>query len=188
MHQFHRYRVIFQDVKVRKDTPETATFSLPRQHSINHYRAHIENFGAPNGLCSSITESKHIVAVKRPWHRSSRYEALKQMLTINSRLDKLAAAHRHFAARGMLKGTCLSYALDILAAIPEEDEGDEADDGDTGQDLQEYDGEANDNEIADRRALQMERECGAVDGPALFSDVLLASRKGESSLLSIYSL
>ena len=38
--------------------------SLPCQHAMVHYRELIELFGAPNGLCSSITESKHIRAVK----------------------------------------------------------------------------------------------------------------------------
>ena len=41
--------------------------SLPCQHAMVHYRELIELFGAPNGLCSSITESKHIRAVKEPW-------------------------------------------------------------------------------------------------------------------------
>ena len=33
-------------------------YSLPRQYSIVHYQYLIQEFGAPNGLCSSITESK----------------------------------------------------------------------------------------------------------------------------------
>ena len=77
-------------------------FSLPRQHALFHYRRHIEDFGAPGGLCSSITESCHITAVKKPWRRSNRYQALGQMLIINQRLDKLAAMHIDFVARGML--------------------------------------------------------------------------------------
>ena len=56
---------------------------MPRQHSIIHYYALIRLFGAPNGLCSSITESKHIRAVKEPWRRSNRNEALGQMLITN---------------------------------------------------------------------------------------------------------
>jgi hypothetical protein len=32
-------------------------FSLPRQHILMHYHTLIEDFGAPGGLCSSITES-----------------------------------------------------------------------------------------------------------------------------------
>ncbi|KAF9553018.1 hypothetical protein CPC08DRAFT_728207 [Agrocybe pediades] len=62
----------------------------------------IREFGAPNGLCSSITESKHIKAVKEPWRRSNHYEALGQMLVTNQRLDKLAAARVDFKSRGML--------------------------------------------------------------------------------------
>jgi hypothetical protein len=45
--------------------------SLPRQHSLLHYPRSIRLFGSPNGLCSSITESKHIKAVKEPWRRSN---------------------------------------------------------------------------------------------------------------------
>ena len=45
-------------------------------------------------------ESKHIVAVKEPWWRSSCWNALKQMLTTNSCLDKLAAAWVDFTSHG----------------------------------------------------------------------------------------
>ena len=38
----------------------------------------IPQFGAPGGLCSSITESKHIKAVKVPWQMSNCYNALGQ--------------------------------------------------------------------------------------------------------------
>src|SRR5437773_319106 len=65
--------------------------SLPRQHSLKHYVRSIQLFGSPNGLCSSITESKHIKAVKEPWRRSNRFNALMQMLRTIRRLDKLAA-------------------------------------------------------------------------------------------------
>jgi hypothetical protein len=104
--RFHHYRVIFQTAGVR-----LSGFSLPRQHSLAHYWSTIWLFGAPNGLCSSITESKHIKAVKEPWRRSSRFNALGQMLLTNQRLDKLAAARVDFTQRGMLKGTCLSDAI-----------------------------------------------------------------------------
>ncbi|KAG1837094.1 hypothetical protein F4604DRAFT_1597751, partial [Suillus subluteus] len=80
---------------------------LPRQHSLCHYILMIQLFGAPNGLCSSITESKHIKAVKEPWCRSSRFNTLRQMLLTNQRLDKLAAARVDFEARGMLRGSSL---------------------------------------------------------------------------------
>ena len=64
--------------------------SIPRLHSLKHYVSHIQDFGVPNGLCSSITESKHIHTVKSPWRRSNHHEALGQMLLTNQRLDKLA--------------------------------------------------------------------------------------------------
>src|SRR5882762_9768488 len=69
--RFHEYRQIFIDTGVEVDI-----ISLPRQHSLKHYIYSIKLLGSPNGLCSSITESKHIKAVKRPWCRSSRYCAL----------------------------------------------------------------------------------------------------------------
>lgn len=79
-------------------------FALPQQHSLFHYRRMIEDFGAPGGLCSSITESRHVTAVNRPYRRSSRYKALGQMLLINQRLDKLTAMSADFVERGMLPG------------------------------------------------------------------------------------
>ncbi|KAG1792906.1 uncharacterized protein HD556DRAFT_1432393 [Suillus plorans] len=100
LRRFHTYRTIFQTTGVRFD------ISLPQQHSLVHYELLIQMFGAPNGLCSSIMESKHIKAVKQPWRRSSKYNALSQMLLANQRLDKVAAARVDFTMRGMLKGSC----------------------------------------------------------------------------------
>lgn len=100
--QFKKERTVFEAVGVRDD------FNLPRQHSITHYPALIPMFGALNGLCSSITESKHVKAVKEPYRRTSKFRALGQMVTINQRLDKLAALRVDFKARGMLDGPCLS--------------------------------------------------------------------------------
>jgi len=94
--RFHECRQVFQRVGIR------ASFSLPRQHAMTHYRQHIKNFGAPNGLCSSITESKHISAVKRPWRCSSRYNAIHQIIQTNRRAEKLSATRASFTAHGML--------------------------------------------------------------------------------------
>ncbi|KAG1851631.1 hypothetical protein DFJ58DRAFT_716682 [Suillus subalutaceus] len=77
-------------------------FSLPRQHSLSHYILLVHMFGAPNGLCSSITESKHIKAVKEPWQQSSKFNALGQMLLTNQCLDKIAASRVDFTAHKML--------------------------------------------------------------------------------------
>ncbi|KAF8815688.1 hypothetical protein BYT27DRAFT_7079395 [Phlegmacium glaucopus] len=97
LHHFHTYHEVFHTSGVRE-----SGFSLPRQHSLVHYRKNIEDFGAPNGLCSSITESRHITAVKKPWQCSNRYVALGQMLITNQPLDKLTAAWNNFVACGML--------------------------------------------------------------------------------------
>ncbi|KAG1885364.1 uncharacterized protein F5891DRAFT_1132834 [Suillus fuscotomentosus] len=66
----------------------TCSLSYPRQHSMTHYADMIRLFGALNGLCSSITESKHIKVVKDPWRWSNRNNALA------SRVD--------FTVQGML--------------------------------------------------------------------------------------
>ncbi|KAG2115113.1 uncharacterized protein F5147DRAFT_649531 [Suillus discolor] len=105
---FHHYREIF------KTTGTVLTFSLPRQYTMSHYIYLIRLFGAPNSLCSSITESKHIKAVKEPWRWSSQYKALGQMLLTNQRLDKLVASCMDFRTCGMLSGTCLSSVLAAL--------------------------------------------------------------------------
>ncbi|KAG2045358.1 hypothetical protein BDR06DRAFT_900740, partial [Suillus hirtellus] len=102
------YREVFRTTGVR------LTFSLPHQHSLQHYSHTMRLFGAPNGLCSSIMESKHIKAVKEPWHHSSCYKALGQMLLTNQRLDKIPAAQSDFEARNMLHGSCVSDALQAL--------------------------------------------------------------------------
>ncbi|KAI0669674.1 hypothetical protein C8Q78DRAFT_1070741 [Trametes maxima] len=110
--RFNQHRQIFKTTGVRPDG-----FSLPRQHSIEHYLQHIRNFGAPNGLCSSMTEAKHIKAVKEPWRRSNQYEALGQMLLTNQRLEKLSDARVDFTARGMMSGTS-SVAPELNDADP----------------------------------------------------------------------
>jgi hypothetical protein len=103
--RFHQEREIFKETGVRDD------FALPRQHSLCHYRFLIQQFGAPNGVCSSITESMHKDYVKGPYRRSSRNEPLGQMLLSNQRLDKLAAARVDFTARGMLRGPLLTSGI-----------------------------------------------------------------------------
>jgi hypothetical protein len=109
LRRFHQYQVIFQECGVCPNS-----FALPRQHSLFHYPALIRAFGAPNGLCLSITESKHIKAVKEPWCCSNHYEALGQMLLTNQQLDKLVASHVDFTKRGMLDGTCLNSVITVL--------------------------------------------------------------------------
>ena len=101
LHCFYQYCQIFRDTNV------VNTFSLPRQHSMKHYINMIWLYSAPNSLCLSITESKHIKAVKEPYRRSNQNELLGQILLTNQRLDKLAAARSDFATRGMLNSHIL---------------------------------------------------------------------------------
>ena len=119
---FHRERTIFVMTGVCDH------MSLPHQHAMTHYHSLIEMFGAPNGICSSITESRHIKAVKEPWRRSNQYEALGQMLVTNQRLDKLAAVHQDFIERGMLCGPLLPEG--VVATQEYEDSDQSDDDGD----------------------------------------------------------
>lgn len=154
--RFHQYRQIFVDTGVRPDP-----ISLPRQHSLKHYARSIRLFGSPNGLCSSITESKHIKAVKEPWRRSSRFNALIQMLRTNCQLDKLAAAKSSFTQRGMMVGSTSSYTAMILDGGHPEPLTDDEDDED-------------DN--------------GAVDGPRVMSSVKLARKPRKFSSHSNYKL
>ncbi|TRM58162.1 hypothetical protein BD626DRAFT_408644 [Schizophyllum amplum] len=129
--RFYQYREIFITTGVRVD------ISLPRQHSLKHYATSILLFGSPNGLCSSITESKHIKAVKEPWRRSSRHNALGQMLTTNIRIDKMHAARLAFEKRGMMEGSTSSYTARMLAGVAPQspgshDDGDEDEEPDAG--------------------------------------------------------
>ncbi len=94
--RFHTHRQVFIRAGVREN------FNLPRQHAMKHYFDNIVAFGPPNGLCSSITESRHITAVKKPWQRSNCYNTLSQMLLINQRLDKLHALYADLVFRNLL--------------------------------------------------------------------------------------
>ncbi|KAI5997114.1 hypothetical protein EDD15DRAFT_2387049 [Pisolithus albus] len=125
--RFHHHRQIFQQTGVCEQGPKG--FSLPRQHSMTHYRHLIQEFGAPNGLCSSITESKHIKAVKKPWRRSNRFNALGQMLITNQCLDKLAAARVNFENRQMLQGSVLSATIQDAELHGGVDNGSDGDSG-----------------------------------------------------------
>lgn len=97
--RFLDLRSVFIETGIRAD------FALPRQHALLHYVYGITLFGSPYGLCSSITESKHIAAVKDPWRYSNKDEPLVQILQTNTRRAKLAAARAEYGRRGMLPVT-----------------------------------------------------------------------------------
>lgn len=118
LERFHEYRVVFEEVGVRPDG-----FSLPRQHSLVHYVASIKLFESPNGLCSSITESRHITAVKRPWRRSGRNKkSLIYILRTNVRLSKLAALRVKFTSLRMMDHDLLTAAHLAAGLAPPEDD------------------------------------------------------------------
>ena len=154
--QFEKHRLIFQHSGVRPNG-----FSLPRMHAAQHYIQHTREFGAPNGLCSSMTEAKHIKAIKEPWRRSNRHNALRQILITNQRLDKLSASRVDFLSRGMLRGSCLSYTAQLSLTVGDQDEHDR-----TSHDLPHTDPFTDVNDQ------------GPSDGPRALSSVSLAQCHG----------
>jgi len=108
---FHKLRSAFVEAGVH------TAISLPCQHALKHFYHAIHLFGSPNGLCSLITESKHIWVVKQPWWRSSRYHALTQMLMTLQRMEKMSALHWHFEASGMLQGFCFGVSSKLSSGI-----------------------------------------------------------------------
>ncbi|KAF9545513.1 hypothetical protein CPC08DRAFT_730082 [Agrocybe pediades] len=108
LQKFLELREVFIEEGVR------ASISLPRQHALIHYLTSIPLFGSPNGLCSSITESKHIKAVKEPWRRSNRFEALDQMLRAIIRSEKLATLRQRLLRDGFLVGSTAAHYLRAL--------------------------------------------------------------------------
>lgn len=163
LNKFHNLRQFFVDAGVRAST------SLPRQHALLHYLTSIPMFGSPNGLCSSITESKHIKAMKEPWRRSSRFNALPQMLRTVVRLDKLSALRRWFLKNGMLVGSTAGYTA-RLSWLGNGVAGDDVD---------------SDNEL-EQEASQ--HDTGPEDGPRSLSSIQLASTPGIFLFFFIYIL
>ncbi|KAJ6617648.1 hypothetical protein B0H10DRAFT_1948157 [Mycena sp. CBHHK59/15] len=73
-----------------------------KQWTGNDSKGLMKMFGAPNRLCSSITESKHIKAIKKPYRHTNHNKPLSQILLTNQRLDKLVAAQINFTACDMM--------------------------------------------------------------------------------------
>jgi hypothetical protein len=115
--RFHQYRWIFVADDEDPENKSNPLITLPCQHSMVHYHHLTQSFGAPNGLCSSITESKHIAAVKKPYHRSNHHNAIAQMLLTNQRLSKLAECQRTFHERRLLLDTLLEQACTKADAL-----------------------------------------------------------------------
>jgi len=158
LERFHRYREVFRNAEV------VTSFSLPQQHSMKHYHHLICQFGAPNGLCSSITESKHIKAVKRPYRHTNRFQALGQMLLINQQLDKLSAARTDFQECGTLDKSYLSHALEALGEYASSELS--SINWHLGQHANEADHQQNMQEEADEQTASYEEDLGeTIDTP-----------------------
>lgn len=178
LERFHSLRQIFIETGVRD------SISLPRQHSLMHFLKAVQLFGSPNGLCSSITESRHIEAVKKPWRRTNRNEPLLQMLTIIVRQDKMATLRRTLIDEGKLQGTT---AMHMAMAV-----------GEGGGILAPYDHPRgafeHEDECEDDEDLQLHTQCdayalddrskdtGPISGPRVSSSVLLSKKPGTSIL------
>ncbi|KIK81089.1 hypothetical protein PAXRUDRAFT_156927 [Paxillus rubicundulus Ve08.2h10] len=108
---FHHYKEVFKIHKI------VMTFLLPCQHAAKHYPSLVRLSGALNCLCLSITKTKHICAVKKPYWHTNKFKALDQMLVINQWLDKISAAHANFSNCRMLKGSVLSGALSLIGMV-----------------------------------------------------------------------
>ena len=112
------------------------------------------------------------------------------MLTINMRNDKLAAARADFTSRGMLRGTCLGEVLQALG----HDLGPNVGDSDDEDEFSGPDGNREGGSDLDLEHEEGEddRSPGPVDGPAIFSEVVLVQKRGtelspSSTTSNVYS-
>ncbi|KAL4064147.1 hypothetical protein V8B97DRAFT_2026121 [Scleroderma yunnanense] len=135
-------------------------------------------FGTLNGLCSLITELKHVKAIKKPYWCTSKYCALGQMLIINKWLDKLAVSCTDFKSWGMLEGTCLSAVVEMFTQ-EQLTEGNHQVDEDNSQ-------QEPSTSIDDGQG-----DCEDVDGPRIEAHIQLAQTQHEARtmtvLISIYN-
>ncbi|KAG2016559.1 hypothetical protein CC2G_009715 [Coprinopsis cinerea AmutBmut pab1-1] len=157
--------------------------TLARFH---HYREAFrkEGFGAPNGLCSSITEAKHIKAVKEPWRRSNKYNALGQMLLTNQRISKLGALHAYLKAKGLLEGTIADHLHMLLQQL--QDSVEEMDGDLSATEDEDEEGEEDDSELADE-AVE-DDDGGPVPGVDILGEVVLARTPERISIPNIKTL
>jgi hypothetical protein len=134
LQEFHETRKFFLENSV------TSKVAAPRQHALSHYVQGIKAFGALNGLCSSITESKHIDAVKKPWRHSSRNAPIFQMMDRITRLEKLAGLKTYLTSLQLMWGTTSQFMQDWITKSDGQDDdeveliGSDSDNSDTNLD------------------------------------------------------
>jgi hypothetical protein len=118
--EFHEARVFFLETEVMSKV------AAPCQHALTHYVRGIRLFSALNGLCSSITESKHIDAVKKPWCQSNQNAPIIQMMLRVSRLEKLAGLKAYLTSLQLTWGKTLQFMQDWMASSNKRSNDDEA--------------------------------------------------------------
>jgi hypothetical protein len=174
--RFHKLRDIFIKTGVR------VNISLPRQHAFSHYYRLIQLFGSPNGLCSSITESKHIKVVKEPWRRSSRFKALAQMMQSICRMEKMTALRKRLLQDGMLQDSLAAHIATIRMESRESRDNDHESSDEDDNDGYNTDSSADDNDnshctSSNERPLDVAAAEGTPKNTEIgTSDVKLATR------------
>ena len=98
------------------------------------------------------------------------------MLTINTRNDKLAAARVDFSSRGMLQGTCLGEALQLLSRAL--DSNIMSNNNDNEQNGPDGNGEGGADLDIEHNGDEENGSPGPVDGPPILSEVILAQKRG----------
>lgn len=79
-------------------------FNAPRLHAPWHYPALVRFFGSAVGYDSSVlTEHLHIPHIKAPYRRSNKNHPTLQILTSNTREDKMKAMETFLKASGGLQ-------------------------------------------------------------------------------------
>jgi hypothetical protein len=200
LERFHRYRRVF----ATREDDEGNWITAPRQHSMVHYPYIAELFGAPTGLCTSITESKHIVAVKRPYRRSSHHDALAQIILVNQRLDKLAALRHVLTDQGLLCGSILKTLGHLQRDLEQEeadvteqwrnayvqqDEDEQLDDGQSSADDDDDETEVDtDDAEEDEEDKDDDDDAGPVDDDRASSHVFMARGYGKLKVLVCIAL
>ncbi|KAI0739826.1 hypothetical protein C8Q80DRAFT_1222090 [Daedaleopsis nitida] len=181
--RFHGKHQIFVTAGVHE------TISLPRQHAMKHYIRNIRLFGSPNGLCSSMMEAKHIVAVERSYRRSSKNNVLGQILKTNKRLDKLAALRVDLTVCGLLDGVCPRFPDYMLRIAEIEWLLVDSDSSDSQQDNETNNRRQRGLATVDPAGLQAahnpahtedDDDSGAVNDPEIQAEVVLAKTPGTS--------
>jgi hypothetical protein len=71
LNAFNQYKKAFDDV---------CSTSIPKIHSLQHYREYIQNFGTPDNFDTEYTEHQHIIDAKQPYLHTNKQNHVAQMI------------------------------------------------------------------------------------------------------------